>query len=218
MSSVHNDLANLWRKRQEFDPAATDHPGLRLNNLTTTQRDALTGSGAPKAGDAIFNTTTNRIEVYNGTNWTGGIAKTAPVAAGGTLAMTEATHHGKVIALDTAAGSVVTLPASTGAGAIYRFVVTVTATSNSHIIKVANATDEMRGLLFGLSDDGTGGPVKGWAAADNDDTITFNRTTTGTAAQGHYVEIHDVLLNHFMVSGFFAQSGTEATPFSNTVS
>lgn len=62
-----DDLAMIWRQRREF--AGTDHPGLRLNNLTTTQRDALTGSGAAKTGDLIFNTTTGTFEPYNGASW-----------------------------------------------------------------------------------------------------------------------------------------------------
>lgn len=138
------------------------------------------------------------------------------IAAGGTLAMSEASHEGKIIALDTATGSVVTLPASTGGGAVYRFLVTVTATSNSHVIKVANASDEMRGYVVQDSDTATAPNI--WWAADNDDTITLNRTTTGLAAQGEYFEIVDAVLNHFFVRGYSQASGTEATPFSATVS
>lgn len=140
---------------------------------------------------------------------------TRMIAAGGTLAMTEAAHDGKIIAMDTATGSVVTLPASTGGGAVYRFLVTVTATSNSHVIKVANATDEMRGYVIQDSDTATAPNT--WWAADNDDTITLNRTTTGLAAQGEYFEIVDAVLNHFFVRGYSQASGTEATPFSATV-
>ena len=137
------------------------------------------------------------------------------VAAGATLAMTEAAHDGKIIKLDTAAGSIVTLPASTGGGAVYRFVVTVTATTNSHIIKVANATDEMRGYVIQDASEATAPNI--WWAADNDDTITLNRSTTGLAAQGEYFEIVDALLNHYMVQGYSQANGVEATPFSATV-
>lgn len=140
----------------------------------------------------------------------------ALVAAGATLAMTAATHANKTIALDTAAGSIVTLPASTGGGAVYRFLVTVTATSNSHIIKVANATDEMRGYVIQDASEATAPNI--WWAADDDDTITLNRTTTGLAAQGEYFEIVDAVLNHFYVRGYSQASGIEATPFSATVS
>ena len=66
MGTFH-DLRGVWRKRQEM--AGTDHPGWRLNNLTTTQRDALTGEGAAKAGDVIWNTTTVGAQVYDGSAW-----------------------------------------------------------------------------------------------------------------------------------------------------
>jgi len=65
--SVHRDVPIIWSKRHQFEGA--DHPGIRLNNLTTTQRDALTGAGAARAGDLIFNTTDNGFQGYNGTSW-----------------------------------------------------------------------------------------------------------------------------------------------------
>jgi hypothetical protein len=138
------------------------------------------------------------------------------VPAGATLSMTQDAHEAKIVCLDTAAGSVVTLPPSTGSGAVYRFLITVTATSNSHIIKVANASDEMRGFVIQDSDTATAPNT--WWAADNDDTITLNRTTTGLAAQGEYFEIIDATANHYYVRGYSQASGTEATPFSATVS
>lgn len=138
------------------------------------------------------------------------------VAAGATLTATVAAHDGKTILLDTAAGSVVTLPAASGSGAIFRFVVSTTATSNSHIVKVANASDTFKGLVFTVSDDTAA--VKGWVAGSTDDTITLNRTTTGTAAVGQVIVIQDIAANVFAVSGFTASTGTEATPFSATVS
>jgi hypothetical protein len=138
------------------------------------------------------------------------------IAAGATLSMVESLHEAKIICLDTAAGSVVTLPPSTGSGACYRFLVTVTATSNSHIIKVANATDEMRGFVIQDSDTATAPNT--WWAADNDDTITLNRGSTGLAAQGEFFDIVDATANHYYVRGYSQASGTEATPFSATVS
>ena len=138
------------------------------------------------------------------------------VAAGSTLTLTAATHSGKTIALNTASGSVVTLPTSTGGGAVYRFLVTVTATSNSHIIQVGNATDEFRGFVYQDASEATAPNT--WWAADNDDTITLNRSTTGLAAQGEYFEIVDATSGHYFVRGFSQASGIEATPFSNAVS
>ena len=42
---------------------------LRLKSYTTSQRDALTSV----AGDIIFNTTTSKVEYYDGSAWTSGI-------------------------------------------------------------------------------------------------------------------------------------------------
>lgn len=150
-----------------------------------------------------------------GSTTSGASAGPALVAAGGTLTLTKASHAGKTIALDTAAGSIVTLPPSTGDGSVYRFLVTVTATSNSHIVKVGNASDEMRGYAIQDSDTATAPNI--WWAADNDDTITFNRTTSGLAAQGEYIEVVDAVLNHFYVKVVSQANGTEVTPFSATV-
>lgn len=144
------------------------------------------------------------------------VLQTAMVACGSALAMSATTHANRTIALDTAAGSTATLPAATGSGKVYRFLVTVTATSNSHVIKVANASDEFRGFVVQDSDTATAPNI--WWAADNDDTITLNRTTTGLAAQGEYFEIVDAVANHYYVRGYSQASGTEATPFSATVS
>jgi len=43
---------------------------LNLKSYTTTQRDALTSV----AGDMIYNTTTSRVEHYNGSSWAAGLA------------------------------------------------------------------------------------------------------------------------------------------------
>jgi len=37
----------------------------RLPNLTTTQRNAISA----QAGDMVFNTSTNAVNVYNGSSW-----------------------------------------------------------------------------------------------------------------------------------------------------
>lgn len=145
----------------------------------------------------------------------GGTNVAALVSVGSALTLTKAKHSGKIMKLDTASGSVLTLPSATGSGAVYKVLVTVTATSNSHVIKVGNTTDEFRGYVVQDSDTATAPNI--WWAADNDDTITLNRTTTGLAAQGEYFEVVDAVSGHFFVRGYSQASGTEATPFSATV-
>lgn len=138
------------------------------------------------------------------------------VAGGSTLTLTAAAHAGRTILLDTAAGTTITLPAATGTGNIYKFVVSVLATSNSHIIKVANSSDTMQGIIFTMDD--TAANAEAYAAvAGTSDTITLNRTTTGSVTKGEHIEIEDFATNKFQVRGFITNTGSSATPFSATV-
>lgn len=142
----------------------------------------------------------------------------AVVAAGGTKTLVAADAK-TVIQLDTAAGSVVTLPAATGTGNVFEFVTTVIATSNSHIVKVANATDVMSGALIVVDNaDGTSTTFgTTGATTTRSDTITLNRTTTGSVAIGERFLIKDVKAGWFSVWGVVIATGSEATPFSATV-
>lgn len=185
-------------------------------------------------------TTTNYredgVDNVNGTLNIGGVAVTASaneinqackvstkvgISAGSTLAVTSALHNGKTINLDTATGSVCTLPAATGSGAVFNFLVTVLATSNSHKVQVANASDFIVGGIQTMSDDPA--TVKAfWAAnsgtvATNSDTITLNRTTTGSTQLGEWIEVRDVAGNTWAVRGLTASTGTEASAFSAAV-
>ena len=143
-------------------------------------------------------------------------ASTRLIAAGATLAVTEALHDGKIIKLDTAAGSICTLPAATGSGAVFRFVISVIATTNSHVVKVANASDIIQGVIVSESDNAADAAIA-FATAATDDTITLNRTTTGSVVRGEWLELLDVATNLFLVRGVTSSNGTEATPFSATV-
>ena len=172
-----------------------------------------TGASGTTTVDVV---TESQTQTLTNKTLTNPLVTNAMIAGGATLTVTAATHAGKIIALDTAAGTIITLPAATGTGNVYKFLVTVTATSNSHIIQVANATDEFRGYVVQDASEATA-PNIFWAA-DNDDTITLNRTTTGLAAQGEYFCVIDAVSGVFFVQGYSQASGIEATPFSNAVS
>jgi hypothetical protein len=144
-------------------------------------------------------------------------------AAGATIALTASANGGQTVKLDTAAGSVVTLPPATGSGARFKFLVTLLATSASHKIQVANAQDFMVGLILGARTD-SGNAVLGFAAANsgtvatNSDTITLNRTTTGSVNIGEWIEVEDVAANTWAVSGVLSATGAAfATPFTAAV-
>lgn len=145
------------------------------------------------------------------------------VAAGSAKTLTVAANNKQVVKLDTLTGSVVTLPAATGSGARFRFLVSVLATSNSHKVQVANASDFMVGVINGARID-TANTVLGFAAANsgtvstNSDTITLNRTTTGSVTVGEWLDVEDVAANTWAVNGLLTATGALfATPFTAAV-
>ena len=145
----------------------------------------------------------------------GSVLSTPPVSVtGATLTCTKDVHAGRTTVISAVAGCAVTLPAATGTGSVYRFVIGSTITSNSTTIKVANATDVMTGRAFVVSDNTAA--VLGFATAAASDTITLNGTTLGGIV-GDHIEIIDAITGTFAVRVFTAATGTEATPFSATV-
>lgn len=138
-------------------------------------------------------------------------------AAGSALTLTVDEHSGETILLNTAAGSTVTLPAATGSGAIFRFRVSVLATTNAHVIQVASADDVMQGFVF-IADTDSSGAASGFFAASDSDTITLDRSTTGSVTVGEFLELEDIAEGVWHVRGFLSGTGTVATPFSADVS
>lgn len=140
---------------------------------------------------------------------------TIPVGATLTLKADEA--HGRVYDLDTAAGSILILPPALGIGTVIAARVKTLATSNSHVVKVGNSTDVMRGGVV-IADTDTSGAASSFFAGATDDTITLNRSTTGSVSLGEFLEFVDVAAGVWQVrSALISGTGTVATPFSATV-
>lgn len=137
-----------------------------------------------------------------------------------TGAITAGLHDGKTCLLAEVGGNALvtlTLPAATGSGARFRFVVNVVNTS-SYVFKSVVGTDLMEGIIFGASTtDSATDAARTWLSGASDDTFTLNGTTTGGAAIGDWVEFEDITATGWAVRGNISQSGVEATPFSNTV-
>lgn len=126
-----------------------------------------------------------------------------------TLTVDRDNHAGTVVTLNRAAGITATLPASIGKGDEYDFFVGTTVSSNSTIIKVANSTDILQGVLHLTTDiAGTSMPT-----AATTDTITMNGSTTGGVI-GSWVKVKDVAVGFWRLEGGLICTGTEATPFS----
>lgn len=130
----------------------------------------------------------------------------------GTTTLTKDNHGGTIIVHNAAGGGTLTLPASNGDGQKIKVVVHTTVTS-SLIIAVANATDVIRGGVA-ISTDVAGITM---LAGGTDDTITMNGSTTGGLA-GSTVTLTDYKAGFWLVEGFLVSTGSEATPFSATIS
>ncbi len=140
-----------------------------------------------------------------------------PIALTGSTTITKALHDGEILLMTgTGAAYTQTLPAATGSGARFRFVVGAVNTSN-HLIKVTG-DDVMYGNIHTNSTGDTPDLAQPWPTAVDSDTITLNGTTTGGQAIGDVIDLIDIATDKWMVLGFTTTSGAEATPFSATVS
>ncbi|HZX69764.1 MAG TPA: hypothetical protein VFE77_03015 [Rhodanobacter sp.] len=138
----------------------------------------------------------------------------APVAGGAALTLTAALHAGKTINFDTAAGTIITLPAATGTMDVYKFVVTVVPTSNDHHVLTAPSTDHLRGTAL-LNDSATVTGYDAYAVSTHTaNKILMNGTTTGALSIGDSFELQDIGAGWWQVRNFVANaSGSAATPF-----
>ena len=208
------------------DTAAGDNAAI---GYTAAEGLILTGQGSTNDVTIKNDADADVIEIPTGTtnvnvvgHLTPGTLNTGIVVLTATDAITEAEHAGKTLSMAEVGGNAActfTLPAATGTGNVYKFIVGVVNTSN-YIIKVADATDTIDGQVIVTNDSTAGGTasVISWPTAATSDTITLNGTTTGGVGIGDYIELTDLIANQYVVSGMLKASGTEATPFSATVS
>jgi hypothetical protein len=208
------------------DTAAGDNAAI---GYTAAEGLILTGQGSQNDVTIKNDADADVIEIPTGTtnvnvvgHLTPGTLNTGIVVLVATGAITQAAHAGKTLSMAEVGGDAActfTLPAATGTGNVYKFIVGVVNTSN-YIIKVADATDTIDGQVIVTNDATAGGTasVISWPTVAASDTITLNGTTTGGVGIGDYIELTDLIANQYVVSGMLKASGTEATPFSATVS
>lgn len=126
--------------------------------------------------------------------------------------ITAALHEGRTCLLTgTGAAKTMTLPAATGSGNRFKFVVGAVNTSN-HVITTTGG-DTFQGQIVTCSTTETPDLAQPWTTTAGT-TITLNGTTTGGQAIGDVIEVEDILSTKWQVIGFTRTSGTEATPFS----
>ncbi len=129
--------------------------------------------------------------------------------------ITETLHEGKIL-LMTGTGSAFTqtLPAATGSGGRYKFIVGAVNTSN-HVM-TALAGDLLHGTIWQCSSAEAPDLGQPWIslAASSNIKVTLNGTTQGGLGIGDWVEFVDIATDKWAVSGMVYASGAEATPFS----
>ena len=112
-----------------------------------------------------------------------------------TASITSAAHAGRTLLMGEVGGDAAatfTLPAATGTGSIFKFVVSVVNTSN-YLIKVADATDTIDGQIMITDADGTDASSMVTAAASNvfGPTGPMNRTFLEPSEEVPYVVVRD---------------------------
>lgn len=122
--------------------------------------------------------------------------------------------NGSTILLNTASGSVVTLPAATGSGNLYKFVVTTTASSNAHKILAASSSDFINGVVVGHVSAGTTLTFSAAAATAHSIQMPFAGTQPSGGFIGDWFEFTDVAANLWAVKGMYQSGTTSTTPFS----
>lgn len=133
-----------------------------------------------------------------------------------TIAINNEKHADRDMILNHAGGVTVTLPKASGTGDKFKFTVGVLATAASHIIKCGSTSDIITGSIV-TSDTDTAGTVSAWSSGATSDTITLNRSTTGSVLKGEFLELQDIANNTWSVRGLIACTGTAITPFGSTV-
>ena len=188
-----------------------------LCEATTLRTDALQNDTSD--GDLAISTQgTGAVTVASQLTLTGSFLPAIHTFTA-TDAVTIAEHAGRTLLLGEVGGNAavtLTLPAATGTGAVYKFIVSVTNTSN-YKIQVADATDTIDGIMLYLDEDGTA--VTAFPTVAASDTITLNGGTTGGII-GDYLELIDIATNQYHVRGVMrvAAGANPATPFTAAVS
>jgi hypothetical protein len=165
--------------------------------------------------------TAGGLTVTAGTTTLGGSFIRDVVTLTADTTITNALHAGRILLMGEVGGdasATFTLPAATGTGAEFKFIVSVVNTSN-YVIQVTG-DDTIDGSVVVTNDSTDGGTASliSWPTVAASDTITLDGTTTGGVNIGDYVLLTDIATDQYSVSGLLNASGTEATPFSAAVS
>lgn len=152
-----------------------------------------------------FQTTTGNIAALGGSN------PNAPIPVG----VSATAIIGRSYLLNTAAGSVLTLPAPSGKGGVIKVFVTTTTTSGAHKVLANSTSDFLNGILMG-NDAGVASAFSAAAATDHALQMPFAGSQPSGGFIGDWFEFTDVAAHLWEVKGAFQSGTTSTSPFSAT--
>lgn len=131
---------------------------------------------------------------------TGALVTSAPVnVTGASLAVAAATHAGKTITLSAAGGVAIQLPAATGTGNIYHFI--VATASNATVLSAVVATDTFTGG-YTQNDSGDTAPATADFFPAGSNLNTYSPTTSGGGgAAGDWFSVQDYASTLWLFKG-----------------
>lgn len=177
--------------------------GVFAQGCTLYQRDSTTGYTTVVWVNSAVSTATP-VWVQQGVGQV--------LAAGSTRTLTQA-QSGAMILMDTASGSVVTLPAPK-VGLRFTFVISTTVTSNSHKIITDAGTTFLVGML-GLMEAAATTALGALFDGSANVACTMNGTTTG-GIKGTRITVECISATVWEISGLVAGSGSLSTPAANS--
>jgi hypothetical protein len=192
------NLAQTWTALQTF------------TNSDLAMLGSSTGKTTVTSDNSSATNYTQHLQAANGTI---ALTAVAPIAVGASLSASV----GGTYLLNTAAGSVLTLPAMTGSGAVFEVIVTTAATSNAHKVLANSVSDFFIGNAIGQNG-GTPLMFQSPAATNHSLQMPFAGTQPSGGLVGDRYFIKDIAANLAEVTGTFSAGTTPTTPFSAATS
>lgn len=215
----------MSRKLESYLPPLKTDGIITAKNITASGTNVFSGATTLSGTNTLSGNTTvsgtlaatSTLAVTGASTLTGAVNYKRQVTdTGGAyatpIALTEA-QSGRVILVDDAAGLDFTLPAIAAAqvGTHYRFLVTVTITSNALRI-TAGAADLLKGGILMMDFDTANTGAYFTPDGSDDLVISMNGSTTG-GKKGTVIDVTAISATEWFVNGLVFGDGTLATPF-----
>lgn len=173
------------------------------------------GTGGTEASFA-FDSSLSAFKIFDGTTlWAipAGSTNDAVISAtASTLAVTAALHAGRTVVLNRSGGVAVTLPAATGSGNRYRFI--VGTASNANTINVTGNDTFGGTAIINDTGDSSAATVDAFRATSGTTNKISPTTAGGGGLVGDIIEVEDIATDVWFTRCTFQSATDPVTPFS----